>query len=204
MFTMMNSKTGMKALVLCVVIGFSALAFSGCSKESKEPQTSSSAGQTAAGVKTGSPEDIAKAKEHYDKGVRLSLQSQHDEAIKEYEESLKLSQGSAETFNNLGFEYFDKAILDKKKIDAPMLDKAIELQQKALAINPNLANAHYGLAQALEKKGDKQNAVNSWRAFMQLSEPHSRWWMQAKAHIDFLEGIKPVKMKKTGKPAGHR
>jgi len=198
MFTIINSKTGIKALALCAVIGISTLAFGGCSKENKEPQASSSDATTP------SAEASAKAKEHHDKGVQLTLKGRHDEAIKEYEESIRLNPSSAETFNNLGFELFDKAILDKKKIDAPMLDRAVELQQKALAINPNLANAHYGLAQALEKKGDKKNAVNSWRAFMQLSEPHSKWWMQAKAHIDFLEGRKPVKKKKTGTPAGHK
>lgn len=200
MIITMNSKTGLKALALCAVMGLTALTFSGCSMESTEP----SAQQTDAAVKMPSPEDIAKAKEHYDKGVQLTLKGQHDEAIKEYDESVKLNPNSPEPYNNLGFEYFDKAILDKKKIDAPMLDKAVEYQQKALALNPNLANAHYGLAQALEKKGDKPNAINSWRAFMQLSEPHSKWWMQAKTHIDFLEGRKPAKMKKTGKPAKHQ
>ncbi|MBI5887829.1 MAG: tetratricopeptide repeat protein [Deltaproteobacteria bacterium] len=200
MIKKMNSKTGLKAFALCAVIGLTALTFSGCSKENNEP----SAKQTDAAVKMPSQEDIAKAKERYDRGVQLTIKGRHDEAIKEYDESVKLNPNSAEPYNNLGFEYFDKAIADKKKIDAPMLDKAIGYQQKALALNPNLANAHYGLAQSLEKKGDKPNAVNSWRAFMQLSEPHSKWWMQAKAHIDFLEGKKPVQKKKAGQPAGHK
>lgn len=160
-----------RVAAISAIVLLTAMPF-GCSKE-KTNAPADQAQQAAAG------------KEHYDKGVQLSLKGQLDEAIKEYEASLQANPGVAEVHNNIGFAYFDKKDMDK----------AIEHQKKALELNPNLANAHYGLALALEAKGDKPGAVSSWKQFASLSQPHSKWWMKAQEHIQALEG-QPQKKKK--------
>lgn len=144
----------------------------GCSKEEKKVETQQ---QTLAS-------EMA-AKEHFDKGVQHSMKKETDLAIKEFEETLKINPNSPEAHNNLGFAYYDKGDVDK----------AVEHQKKAIEGNPNIANAYYGLAMALEKKGDKEGAIANWKQFMQLAQPHSKWWMLAQAHIKSLEGKAPAK-----------
>jgi len=153
-----------------------SIAFIGCSKEEKKPAAVPQQEQLA------QKEDTA-AKDHFDKGVQHSMKGETDEAIKEFEATLQIDPKSPEAHNNLGFAYYDKNDLDK----------AIEHQKKAIEANPNLANAYYGLAIALEKKGDKEGAITNWKAFMKLAQPHSKWWMQAQAHIKNLEGKAPAK-----------
>ena len=116
-------------------------------------------------------------REHFTKGVQLMLKGLHDDAIREFQETLKYNPSSAETYNNIGFEYMDKGDIDR----------AIENQNRALQLNPKLAYAYYGLAEALEKKGDKGEALKNWNEFLKLAEPHTRWWMSARAHIQNLE-----------------
>lgn len=173
MFTMnfLNVRTnGLKALCLAAALA-AATSLYGCSKGEQTAQTQAPAAAPAQQINA----DLGK--EHFDKGVQFMLKKQNDDAVKEFEESLKFNPKSAPAYNNLGFSYMDKGDLDK----------AIDSQKKALENDPELANAYYGLAQALEKKGDKQGAVNNWKEFMKRAEPHSKWWMQAQAHIKNLE-----------------
>lgn len=158
---------GIAALFAALALG--AVLPSGCSKESKSPEGQQQAAQGADA-----------AKEHFDKGVQLSLKGQIDEAIKEYEETIRLNPKSSEAHNNLGFAYMDKGDVDK----------ALEHQKHAVEINPNLANAYFGLAMAYEKKGDKPNAIANWKKFSEMSQPHSKWWTKAQEHIQALEGKK--------------
>lgn len=117
------------------------------------------------------------AKEHFEKGLQHTMKGEYDQAIKEYEETIKYNPESAEAYNNMGFAYMDKG-------DAA---KAAELQSKAVELKPTLANGYYGLAMALEKKGDNEGAIKNWKEFVKLSEPHSKWWMKAQERIAELE-----------------
>ncbi|MBI5586891.1 MAG: tetratricopeptide repeat protein [Deltaproteobacteria bacterium] len=176
----LNGKAFTAAAALAAVVALAAGPI-GCSKEQKQAET-----------KQRQPAQSASAaKEHFDKGVQLTMKGQTDDAIKEFEATLQIDPKSPEAHNNLGFAYYDKG-------DA---DKAIEHQKKALEGDPNLANAYYGLAMALEKKGDKEGAVANWKEFMKLAQPHSKWWMQAQTHIKNLEGKAPAK---AAPPAQHK
>lgn len=159
--------SGLKKTALLAIV-ISAAGIYGCSKENKNAPPQAQQQASAA-------PDLAK--DHFDRGIQLSLKGQFDQAIKEYEESLKINPKSAEAYNDLGFAYMDKGDLDK----------AIENQKKAVEINPGLANAYYGLAMAQEKKGDKANAINNWKEFVKVSQPHSKWWTKAQEHIKELE-----------------
>lgn len=158
--------SGAKVLGIVLALVFALSAFAGCSRkeEAKDKTTAAAPG-------------MEPAKEHFDKAVQHSLKGEYDEAIKEYEETIRLNPGSAEAYNNMGFAYMDKGDVDK----------SLELQKKALEMNPNLANAHYGMAQALEKKGDRAGALKHWKEFKKFAEPHSRWWTKAEERIKALE-----------------
>lgn len=162
------------------VLAFAVLAIFpyGCSK-------SEEAKDAATVAKSETPADPGK--EHFEKGVRALLQKQNDEAIKEFNETIKINPKSSEAYNNIGFAYLDKEDVEK----------SIESQKKAIELNPQLANGYYGLAMAYEKKGDNEGALNNWKEFAKLSEPHSKWWTKAQERIAVLEGGQQAQ------PAGH-
>lgn len=160
-----------KAAALSAVMILSAMPL-GCSK-SDNSAVQNQEQQQAAPAATA---DLGK--EHFEKGVQLTLKGQYDEAIKEYEITIQHNPKSAEAHNNLGFAYMDKGDVDK----------AIEHQKHAIEINPDLANGYFGLAMALEKKGEKKGALENWKKFAELSQPHSKWWMKAQERIAALQG----------------
>ncbi|MBI2399867.1 MAG: hypothetical protein HYV23_02230 [Deltaproteobacteria bacterium] len=84
-------------------------------------------------------------------------------------------------------DHFDKGVQYSLK---GQLDDAIKEYEAVITYNPksNLANGYYGLALALESKGDKKGAIENWKQFASLSQPHSKWWVKAQEHIQALEG----------------
>ncbi|MBW7957400.1 MAG: tetratricopeptide repeat protein [Deltaproteobacteria bacterium] len=161
----------------------------GCSKAEKE--AAAPAEQQQQQQQTADPSDPAKA--HFEKGVQHLLKKEYDLAIKEYETVLQYNPKSAETYNNLGFAYFDTG----------EFEKASEAQKKAVEIKPDMANAYYGLAMAQEKTGDLVGALESWKAFSGLTQPNSKWWAKAQERIQVLENYKSAHGQDAGKPAGH-
>ncbi|MBE9531509.1 MAG: tetratricopeptide repeat protein [Proteobacteria bacterium] len=161
-----SSITSRRLPVLFVAL-FAAFVLYGCgSDEGKD------AGDDVKVEDSGDP-----AKDSFKRGVQHSLKGNHDKAIEAYNESLKHNPHSAVVHSNLGFEFYDKELFDK----------SVESQEKALDMDPELANAYYGLAMALEKKGDNDGAAENYREFMKISKPHSLWWNNAKATVERLE-----------------
>jgi tetratricopeptide (TPR) repeat protein len=147
---------------------FSILVFYGCGSDKDK----------GSGAKVEIEESGDPAMDSFNMGVQYSLRGNHDKAIEEYKKSLEINPHSAVVHSNLGFEYYDK---DDYK-------KSVESQRKALEMDPDLPNAYYGLAMALQKEGDNEGALENYREFMSISEPHSLWWNNAKAIVDQLEG----------------
>ncbi|MFQ5586856.1 MAG: tetratricopeptide repeat protein [Thermodesulfobacteriota bacterium] len=126
--------------------------------------------------------DIGKAKEHFERGIRYSLNREYDKAIVEYQKSLRYNHHAAVVHSNLGFAYFDKGDYDK----------AIESQKNALKIDGANSNAYYGIAMAYEKKGLKDDAIKSWEKFMEIAEPHTLWWKKARQRLKRLQAEKDI------------
>ena len=145
----------------------SVLFFYGCSTEDKNAK--------APAQSEAAEMDMAKA--HFDKAVEHARAREFDAAIGEYAKSLELNPHSAEANSNMGFAYMD--LWD--------FDRALEYQKKALEVNSEFANAYYGLALTLEKKGDKAGAAENWKEFIKRSEPGSKWVLMAKKRLDALE-----------------
>lgn len=116
------------------------------------------------------------AKVRFERGLEYAYAGRLDEAVSEYEASIRLNPDVAEVYNNLGFIYFDKG-------DLP---KAVFYHRKSLEINPYLANGYYGLALALESSGDNKGALVHWKRYLALSFDE-QWIERAKEHIYKLE-----------------
>jgi tetratricopeptide (TPR) repeat protein len=169
--------------VIIALLG--VLSFYGCGSEPGGGAVKGSKGAAVvddAALKTA----LDQGKLHFDSGISNLYQQNYDEAIKEFEKSLKYNPHSASTLNNIGFAWFDKG----------EMDKAIEYQARALLTDSEFANAYYGLALAFETKGDVDAAITNWKEFLSRTEPESKWARKAETHIEkLLEGSE----KATGK-----
>jgi tetratricopeptide (TPR) repeat protein len=127
-----------------------------------------------------SPQNEAKAKEHFESGVNYSLKKEYDKAIAEYLESLKYNPDVAAVHSNLAFAYFDKG----------NLDMAIQEHKKTIEIDPANSNAYYGMALIYENRGNKTEAIRYLEEFIKRTEPHSLWWNKAQERLEKLKSEK--------------
>lgn len=148
----------------------------GCTKKDEADSTAKKTEAPAEATQVEKADDPAR--QHFEKGVELSLKGEYEDAVAEYKKTIEYNPQSAEAYNNMGFAYFDMG----------EVDKAIEAQNKALEINPNLPNGYFGLALAYDAKGDEEAALENWKNFIQYAKPHSKWWMKAQERITAIEG----------------
>jgi tetratricopeptide (TPR) repeat protein len=94
----------------------------------------------------------------YNLGAALSKKGQTDEAIRQYEEAIRLKPDYAEPHNNLGLALAKRG----------QLDEAIRQYQEALRLNPDYATAHNNLGIALGKKGQMDEAIRQYREAIRL------------------------------------
>jgi protein O-mannosyl-transferase len=128
---------------------------------------------------------------HYNLGNLYSRADNLPEAVKQYEEALKVEPNYAEAHNNLGgvllrLRRFDEAIahhaaaarirpeylyyvnLGNALVDAGRPAEAVSSYQEALRLNPSSSQAHYNLALALQAQGKAEEAMAHFRAALQL------------------------------------
>lgn len=84
----------------------------------------------------------------YVKGLDLTLAQKYEEAVKVYEQILDKDQKYMDAYHSLAMTYMHLG----------NLDKAIEVEQKALEVNPDELMAHSNLSVFLQKKGLIQEA----------------------------------------------
>ena len=66
------------------------------------------------------------------------------------------------------------------------MDKAYKYQRAAVEIDPNYANAHYGLALIYKKWGDGAAAKRHWREYLRI-EPTGYYSRKAKSEIEGIQ-----------------
>ena len=127
------------------------------------------------------------------RGNAYSSKGQHERAIEDYNEAIKLDPGNANAFTGRGIAHKNKGELDRAMEDynqAIKLDpnhanafsgrgnvlylkrdygRALEDYNQAIKLNPNHANAHYARGLVLELKGDVPGAVRDLETFSRLS-----------------------------------
>lgn len=106
-------------------------------------------------------------------GLGLNRAGRLAEAVTELEAGSALDPDNAKIRSDLGFVY----------LYAGRLEDAVRQQRAALERDPRLAQAHYGLAQALEKGGDGPGAKREFAEYARL-EPRSylAWRLREAPH----------------------
>ena len=97
---------------------------------------------------------------HAEQGYKLAEQGRYDEAIKNYNEAIRLNPQDAKAYNNRGIAYY---YLDH-------LERAIEDYDKAIRLNPEDAEAYYNWGFAYKLQGKKAEAIADFEKFITLTD----------------------------------
>ena len=95
---------------------------------------------------------------NYNLATALDKEGRTDDAIKHYQEALRIKPDYAEAHNNLGIA------LDRKG----RIDDAIKHYQEALRIKPDNAEAHNNLGIDLDRKGRIDNAIKHYQEALRI------------------------------------
>lgn len=116
---------------------------------------------------------MQQAEERFRVGVRLYLEGKHHEAIAALQASLDLDAASAAALSNLGYIYYDLGRLEEAGLR----------HRQALAVDPDFANAHYGLAMVHERRGEREQARARFAQYLRL-EPRGYWARRAREALE--------------------
>jgi serine/threonine protein kinase/tetratricopeptide (TPR) repeat protein len=126
--------------------------------------------------------------------LRMAARDAPDRAISLFQKALDLDPEYAEAWAGLGGGYQLKGA----QLSMPeMLEKAIEYERRALAINPALSDAHTWLGAALLSLGRTDEALRSLQEAVRLEPGQARpWSMLARGYWvgkgQFQEGIEAL------------
>jgi len=95
-------------------------------------------------------------------GEALDEKGQTDEAIRQYQEAIRLNPDYANAHNNLGVARYKQG----------QLEEAISQYQEAIRFKPDYANAHNNLGVALEKQGRLDEAIGQFEEAIRLNPDH--------------------------------
>jgi tetratricopeptide (TPR) repeat protein len=100
---------------------------------------------------------------HYNLAVVLEKKGQFDEAVTQYQASVRLAPGYAGFHNNLGIALYKKGDLDD----------AISQYENAIRLKPNYPDALYNLATARYKEGQLDGAISLFQEVIRLKPDHA-------------------------------
>ena len=106
--------------------------------------------------------DYIKARYLYDnRGTAYFLKGDYERAIADYDQALRIKPNDALAYHNRGTAYLYKEDFEE----------AIADFNKALEINPEYAETYFNKALACEKIGHLQEALESYRGFIENASP---------------------------------
>ena len=101
---------------------------------------------------------------HANLGLAIAGKGNWDDAMAEFHEALRLNPNNVTTHFSLG------AMLTTRDLDG-----AITELREAVRLNPRFDLAHYTLGFALEKKGDRQGALEEYRTAYMLGPKNATY-----------------------------
>jgi Flp pilus assembly protein TadD len=96
-------------------------------------------------------------------GIALGKKGQMDEAIRQFQEAIRLKPGYPDAYNDIGIA------LSKKG----QWDEAIRQFQEAIRLKPDYAEAHNGLGIALGRKGQLGEAIRQFQEAIRLKPDYA-------------------------------
>jgi tetratricopeptide (TPR) repeat protein len=133
--------------------------------DSRFPSDANKSGSKAGVVRAVSPEE-QKALARNERGLEYFSKNKFEQALKEYEEALKLYPSLAAAHNNMGSAYFALA----------RYEEAARSFSEAARLDPLYAQAHFNLALALIKLGREREASDALdaasRAYTAVGDEH--------------------------------
>ena len=136
----------------------------GCNRSGQQ-SANNSAGP--APVSNGLEGDRGRAKELLEKGKQLYVDDQDEEAVKAFQEAVKLDPDLAEAHFRLGLGY---EALAKREDAETEYKKAVETYKKYLAEHEDDSEAHYNLGQTFAGLGQYSEAIREYRLATKLKE----------------------------------
>lgn len=116
------------------------------------------------------------AEDWFRAGLSLMREARLAEAVRAFESSLRLRPDHPNAQTNLGYCL----------LDLHQLNRARALFAQVSARYPDLSEAQFGLALALEQLGERDAAVSAWRRFLSRAQPGSPWAARARQHLELL------------------
>ena len=95
---------------------------------------------------------------HFSLGDALQKQGRIDEAVRQFQQSIRLNPRYADPHNSLGIA------LDKQG----RIDEAIRQYQEAIRLKPNYSEAHFNLGLVFGRKGQVDAAIGQFQAAIRL------------------------------------
>jgi tetratricopeptide (TPR) repeat protein len=100
---------------------------------------------------------------HYELGMAMFYQGRIEEAVAQYNETLRIDPGYESAHNNLGNILFQQG----------RTGEAVIQFSEALSINPSDAEAHYNLGNAVFSDGRIDEAITQYRAALQINPSYA-------------------------------
>lgn len=119
---------------------------------------------------------ISEGERHFKEGLRAYLQGRLDIAGHAFRASIEANPSNPAPYSNLGYIYFDMG----------MLNEAFRYQKRAIDIDPDFANAHYGLALIYREWAQTDLAKKHWKEYLRI-EPEGHFSRKAKEEIELLK-----------------
>ncbi|HEY0729777.1 MAG TPA: tetratricopeptide repeat protein [Pyrinomonadaceae bacterium] len=136
----------------------------GCNRSGQQSANNSAGPAT---VSNGLAGDRSQARELLKKGKQLYLDDQDEEAVKAFQEAVKLDPDLAEAHFRLGLGY---EALGKRDESEAEYKKAVETYKKYLDDHPDDSEAHYDLGQTYAGLGQYSDAIREYRQATKLKE----------------------------------